>query len=117
MKTDYTREELVAICERAMVPQDKWNDHGSCSAQIGVGAALVLLKAGCKFDVLTADNQKGERAPLITNEKTIWIRFWVHNFMWFEIGDEDDPDGFKHENMICLPTPEHLDEAQGNDWY
>lgn len=51
-----TREDLIAICERAIVPQDHWRNRDSASAQLGVGAALVLLKAGCKFVVLTADN-------------------------------------------------------------
>lgn len=31
-KTDYTREDLIAICERAIVPQDHWRNRDSASA-------------------------------------------------------------------------------------
>lgn len=117
MKTDYTREELIAICERAIVPQDKWNDRDSCSAQIGVGTALVLLKSGCKFRVMTRATEGDAKHALVTDEETIWLEFWVHNFKWFEYGDEDQPDGFLHEDHIYLPTPKRLDKAAGNDWY
>lgn len=38
IKTDYTREELISICERAIVPQSKWWDRDSEQAQAGVGS-------------------------------------------------------------------------------
>lgn len=114
-KTDYTREDLIAICERAIVPQDHWRNRDSASAQLGVGAALVLLKAGCKFVVLTADNQ--ERPSLVTDAETIWLEFYLHNFQWFEYGGDDHPDGYRHEDTVYLPTPARLDVANGGDWY
>lgn len=40
------REELIALCERAVVPVEQWSDRDSADAQKQVGEALVLLRAG-----------------------------------------------------------------------
>jgi len=110
--TEYTREELIAICERAFVPQDKWHDRDSCSSQIKLGSAYALLKAGCKFEVI-----HGDPHGCSTDADTIWLRFWTHNFRWFEYGDDDYPNGLEHDEVFYLPTAKRLNERNGSDWY
>lgn len=46
-----TREDLLALCERAFVPHDRWRNRDSSSAQRQLGEAYALLKAGCDFYV------------------------------------------------------------------
>ena len=53
MSANYTREDLIAICELAVVPHDRWSDRDTPGAQEGVGKAWAFLKAGCAFRVLT----------------------------------------------------------------
>lgn len=113
---EYTREELIAICEKAIVPQSEWSDRDSFDSIKGVGIAYALLKAGCKFQVLYEE-------PLITDESTIWIKFWVKNFSWFEMANEEDcPDGYCSDSdgselTIYLPTEKRLEQTKGKDWY
>lgn len=100
----YTREELVAICERAVVPVGKWRNRDSSSAQEGVGRVWALLKAGAEFSIL-------DRGRLATDERTIWIEVDWPGFAHFEYGGHDESDTF------YLPTPARLDAANGGDWY
>lgn len=116
MKKDYTREELLDICERAFVPQIDWHDRDSASSQIKVGTAYALLKAGCEFEILFADDGKG----CSTNEDTIWVQFYVHDFMWFECGSDDSDNKMGNGDFdyhVYLPTVKRLEEAKGKDWY
>jgi hypothetical protein len=124
MKQEYpTREQLIAICERAIVPQEKWNDRDSESAQKNVGRVWQLLKCGCEFLILTKDNCTAYQP---SDDETWQIHFWVHNFMWFENGGIDDADNPKKGYLsdsngqplfFYLPTEETLKRANGNDWY
>lgn len=119
MKTKYTRKELIEICESAIVSQNKWNDRDSASSQIDIGKCWALLKAGCKFEISTKDNEKISQC--ITDDKTIWIQFWVKDFCWFDTLDADSselPDGIKNSDyFFYLPTKKRLEESKGKDWY
>lgn len=114
---EYTREELIAICEQAIVQQDDWCDRDSQSAQVGVGKCWALLKAGCEFQV-TYDHNKRLFSACVTDDKTIWLRTWSKGFNYFEYGEDD---GGPFENMeedhFYLPTPKRLAERAGRDWY
>lgn len=111
----YTREELLDICEKSFVPQDKWWDRDSASAQLGVGKCYALLKAGCEYKILFTVDGDG----CSTDDKTIWIQFYVHDFQWFEYGSES----FDHRGVedmdyhFYLPTLKRLEERKGGDWY
>ena len=116
-RTNYTREELITICERAMLPQNKWGNRDSLDAQMGVYLAYGLLKAGCWYEIVNEKNFMPERSAF-------WIRFKAHSFRWFEEAGEDDKDndGYVDDNsgdemFYYLPTPERLDETVGRDWY
>lgn len=105
---NYTRDELIAICEQAVVPVDRWRNRDSASAQEGVGHAWALLKAGAEFQVITAGN-------LATTDRTIWIEVDWPGFMAFEYGTSDRSNW--DDATFYLPTPKRLAEADGKDWY
>lgn len=108
---EYTREDLLKICEQAFVPQELWRDRDSAESQMLLGKAYALLKAGCYFEV----TYKG--SSCVTDERTIWVQFWVHDFMYFE-GSDDNPNGnADYDYHFYLPTQKRLDEAKGGDWY
>ncbi|MDJ0702802.1 MAG: hypothetical protein QNJ46_05930 [Leptolyngbyaceae cyanobacterium MO_188.B28] len=113
IKTDYTRELLIRICEQAIVPMNKWKNRDSWSAQRGVGKAWVLLNAGVDFEVCVTEDGEG----CSTNEKTIWLEFdGIKGFSAFENGWSEEED-FTETETIYLPTPESLERANGGDWY
>lgn len=116
MKTEYTREELIKICEKSFVPQSKWWDRDSASSQLGLGKCYALLKAGCEYDVEYTKDGKGCN----TDEETIWLQFYVYDFQWFEYGSESFDDKRGHEDSdyhFYLPTEKRLKRAKGGDWY
>ncbi len=53
---EYTREMLIDLCEKGVVHFDKWTNRDSSDAQIQLGQAWVLLKAGVPFIVLDGTN-------------------------------------------------------------
>jgi len=108
VKTDYTREELIEICERAIVAEENWHNRDSASSQTKVGQCWALLKAGCKFKIEKEENN------ISTNWSTIWLHIYFDGFAVFE---GTLPKGQKCEELYYLPTPGRLDSAQGGDWY
>ena len=48
---NYTRSDLIGICERSIVAEDQWLNRDTAKAQIGVGTVWALLKAGCDFHI------------------------------------------------------------------
>lgn len=108
-KVDYTRDELIAICERAVVPIEKWRNRDSPSSHEKLGLAWVMLKAGAMFQV--HPSREGV-SGCFTDARTIWLTISWHNFSDFEYGTK-----FGENEMFYLPTPERLDETVGGDWY
>ena len=102
---DYTRDDLIAICERAVVPHDRWNDRDTDSAQQGVGKAWVYLRAGCGFRVI----YDGDLC--VTDDLTIWVEITHDDFGVIDWGGPQVTDTF------YLPTPARLDATAGRDWY
>lgn len=107
---DYSREDLIAICERSAVPEGKWSDRDTEGAQRQMGQCWALLKAGCRFKVLTKENQ-ADGAVCVTDERTIWVETISAGFAAFDYGGADETVTF------YLPTVARLDEAAGADWY
>lgn len=116
----YTREQLIDICLNAIVWEGNWEDRDTCDAQMGVGACLALLKAGCKFQVKTKENSELQDSQ-VSDDDIIHIKFWAKNAKWFNILDADTeeyPDGLDSiELQFHLPTQRLLDEKRGKDWY
>lgn len=116
---EYTREKLIEICEKALINHNLWSDRDSAAAIIGVGSCLALLKTGCRFEISTAENtKKGDRC--VTDDDTIWITFWVMDFLWFEnlCLEPGYENGRKSTDYhYYLPTEKRLKEKEGKDWY
>lgn len=108
IKTDWTRDELIEICERAIVDQERWTDRDSQRSQARLGEAWALLRAGCDWHL--ADEPA-------TDTKTIWIEVYSQGFDWFEGGYDGRDDSFLKCDLFYLPTPSRLDKADGGDWY
>ena len=103
--SSYTRDELVAICERAVVPHEQWSDRDTASAQEGVGKAWAFLRAGCDFHVIT------EGDICVTDDRTIWVEITHDNFGVIDWGGPQETETF------YLPTSARLDATAGRDWY
>lgn len=111
----YTREELIALCEAALVPEERWHDRDSHSAQVQVGECWALLRAGCDFKVIT---RRDGCDKVVTDAKTVWLYTYARGFNWHECwSDENDRDDFRTAELHYLPTAKRLREAAGGDWY
>lgn len=107
----YERKDLIVLCELAIVPEKKWCDRDSSSAQRQLGEALVLLKAGCEFKVLTEENcRKGNSC--ISNDDTIWIDITFDGFHAFEEGSD-----CRESETFYIPTKQRMERGKGGDWY
>lgn len=98
--TPPTREELVSLCERGVVPVEKWADRDSPSAQLQLGQAWALLKSGAEFTVTRE-----------SDPNTWWV---VIDFPSFDSFEYDRSLYFQHERFY-IPTETRLREGQ--DWY
>ena len=109
---DYTRKELIDICESAVVNVSKWRNRDSPQSQLSVGKAWVLLKANCHFEILRDKNR------LCTNNVTIWIRIYYPEFRHFDYEgfNLEDPSTL-YDQTVYLPTRERLNNNSGRDWY
>lgn len=112
-----TREELISICEAAVVPQDKWSNRDTPEAQRSLGKCWVYLKAGCKFWVITEKDPKDPNDRCVTDNETIWVRIQHETFNSFEIAEPEDGDKYEEKELFYLPTRQRLKRANRGDWY
>ena len=111
MKTiEYTREDLIAICERAIVPVEEWSNRDSPRSHERLGTAWALLKAGCDWRIAEDMYDRSKE-----REETIWIRIEYPGFDAFEYGRSDKSTW--DDELFYLPTVERLDRRAGSDWY
>ena len=96
--SEYTREDLIKICEKAFVKEKEWKNRDSESAQCQLGECYALLKADCNFKIDKISNN------------TIELIVYSKGFMFFEGGN-------KEEHYYYLPTESRLKEANNKDWY
>lgn len=106
------RDELISICETAFIPQRHWLNRDSASAQMQLGEAYALLRAGCAYKILTADNQDDiySSARCHSNDDTYWAEFEIEGFSYHEMGM------YQYETFY-LPTRKRLGTVSGEDWY
>lgn len=95
------RDTLIFLCERGLVPQDKWSDRDSAGAQLQLGKAWVLLRAGCDYRLADSPPQ---------TEDTIWIDVTYEGFDWFEVHEMTT-------DLFYIPTESRLERTAGRDWY
>jgi len=98
--TRISREDLVSLCDRGLVPQAGWNDRDSAGAQIQLGSCRALLLAGCEFVL-----DEG-----LTDRETWWVEITWEGFDWHEVGE-------RATDTFYIPTAERLDARAGKDWY
>ena len=108
----YTREQLIEICERAVVDVCKWSNRDSPEAQEKVGQAWAALKAGCTYSIHPG-RPEGARSGCWTDGRTIWITITRPTFNSFEYGLSE----YDRSETHYLPTPQRLDECADHDWY
>lgn len=103
--TTPTREELIALIDRATVPQDQWRDRDSAGAQRQMGEGRALLLAGCDF-VICDDKDEYTKS----DAETWWIDITYKGFDYFEIGELST-------DTLYIPTAKRLADRAGKDWY
>lgn len=96
----YSREQLIEICEQSIVPVKKWGNRDTPNVQQKVGVCWALLKSGCSFQI---DK---------TTTETIWLSIETPTFNTFEYGE-----GNEDVETFYLPTPRRLESRQDRDWY
>jgi hypothetical protein len=106
------REDLIAICERARVPQERWNNRDSAAAQRQLGAAWALLSAGCSFEIMIEGHTVRHARHMVSDAETLWVAITFHGFDYFENGH-----GAESVSTFYLPTSGRLDRRAGSDWY
>lgn len=98
-----TRQELIKLCEDGIRPMSKWYDRDSLSAQLQLGKAWVLLRAGVEFTFDMDTKHPG----------TYWIDFHnIEGFNYHEYGEE----GLESEHAY-IPTRKRLEDNADGDWY
>lgn len=103
-KVQYTRDELLEVCERGFSPEGSWCNRDSSGAVRQLGECYALLRAGCEYRILCGGG-------LSTNGRTIWLEVSYDGFAHFESG------GSKDNETFYLPTPERLERSgAGKDW-
>ena len=128
--SSYTREELIQLCEDAVVPFMKWNDRDSYSAQKQLSDIYGLLKIGCDFEIDDDTNDRMINITFknLTNEQK--NNYWNYSLpidskdsYLEEFGYDSemfDSDGINiNSNYIggYIPTRKRLDDSNGEDWY
>ena len=132
------RNELIQICQDAVVHHTKWQDRDSYSAQKSIQSIYEGLTAGLDFRVVTKDIDKDYHS----DERTLIVEFMQpidHNKIkdakhleiseredYFKDGDPDYEtemfDGYgidflSNYTKTYMPTRKRLDECNGDDWY
>ncbi len=106
-----TRDELIALCESALVPEAKWTDRDSASAMAQVGHAYAWLKAGCAFRVIHSGNATNADDRCVSDRNTVWLDITAKGFAYH------DHDGELTRETFYLPTANRLRKNEGRDWY
>jgi hypothetical protein len=101
-----TTEELIARCEAAVVPVERWSNRDSAGAQRQIGEALVLLRAGAEWR---------EAIDPKSDERTLWIEITYPGFEAFECGRDDRT--YWADDLFYIPTAARVAASEGSDWY
>lgn len=97
-----TREQLVELCDSAVVAEKRWTNRDSAGAQRQIGELRSLLLAGCEFTI--------EEAPRLGSW---WVEVQYKGFDYFE-------EGTMSVGSFYVPTAERLAksvEIITKDWY
>lgn len=126
----YTREELINICERAVVPFLEWNNRDSYSSQVQLVDIHRLLIIGAEFEIKIdhetisinfinlTENIKGKYRDIgyelqIDSLEDYFEEFGRDNEMFESNGIDID---CKYGCSGYLPTQKRLEDADGRDY-
>ncbi len=129
-----TREELINICEDAIVPVKKWHDRDSNLSQIQLQDIYRGLKANIPFTTKIENDTIWVHFDKPTDEQlssmnqfylNIGSRDEYYNWYLNEYQDDDYPEMFDGYGIEWnsgyrggyLPTRKRLNETKGGDWY
>jgi hypothetical protein len=116
IRTDWTRGELIAICERAVVAVSDWNRMEGPEAHEKLGLCWVLLKAGCDVDVMPP-SRPGVTGGCATTDQHIWVVLSWPSASDLRMGFRPQATTGSNCAAFRLPTPARLNQAAGKDWY
>jgi hypothetical protein len=123
-----TREELISICFKSIVPWTEWNNRDSYVAQLNVNQCYSLLCINADFNV-NINNDTIEIVfinlnPEIIRESCFFNLEYDDYSLYKEAFPEEEL--FEYYNSVdiddkqkyCyLPTLNRLEERNGSDWY
>jgi hypothetical protein len=103
----YSRQDLIKICEKAIVDVSKWDDRDTPITQQQVGIVWALLKANCIFEIEKVD------------AGTIWLYIYAPSFRHYDCGEDFDINNKDQldKEYFYLPTLERLKANKNQDWY
>lgn len=105
VKTDYTREEMIALCDKAIFDVADWSNRDHPEAMVQVGKCWALLKSGCQFKIITEDENN---IGLVTMEHIVWLEITFPVFNDFEYGTTKTPE---YSETFYIPT------QANNQWW
>ena len=109
MKTNYTREELINLCEKSITNYKTWRDRDMPEATKHIGTAWALLKSDCPFNILDTGDLK-------TDNHTIWFEIKNPSFTSLDRGESFE-DGHGESDTFYLPTLKLLEAVNNQEWY
>ena len=122
-------EDLIKICEDAVVPYNKWHDRDSYSAQMNIQDIYKRLKAGIEYTIsndhsfnsIQIDFKKPTETQ-VEEMKNHYLNIDSLEDYRKEYGYDDEmfnayPDDVHSYSSGYLPTREKLNEVNGDDWY
>jgi hypothetical protein len=98
-----SREELITLCEKAVVSVEKWENRDTPAAQEQIGICWAYLKAGCEFEVIESDAFYHQ------------ISIFHPTFHTIESQQPMEPMELE-ETSFYVPTQQRIESSEG-DWY
>jgi len=108
---DYSRENLIAICDAAIVPEEFWDNPRTPQTQKMVGILWAQLRAGCEFTVHV--EAVDEFDCFVSDDQTIWLDV---ESIELKMHEKHLDKKHKRIELFYLPTPKRLRECSGRDW-
>lgn len=98
-----SREELIALCEKAIIPLNKWRNRDTPEGQAQLGICWAYLKAGCDFKA---------------DEGIYFVILNIFHPTFNTIERQEGLGGPElEESSFYIPTQRQLDRKKGGDWH
>ncbi len=128
----YSRNKLIELCQRAVVPCTRWHDRDSYCAQRSVQSIYEGLTAGLKFHAY--ESEDGEtiyvrfKQPIDIDKlrtKGLYLNIDSLENYWDECDPNFETEMFDGSGIdfrssyteSYMPSEKRLDRVEGDDWY